>query len=135
MSSKLFLLLSFAGLTGACASEVDRAPSSPRKLDASHSRWSFELPRDGTPNDNGYIGPFCCTGVSAVVESDAGADLGYVYFFASTCPCYTDQERSWAPDVQIKVAGRTDLDDPSSDLEKNEVDFLAEELTFGASRS
>jgi hypothetical protein len=107
-------------------------------LEPSKSRWSFELPSEGTPNDNGYIGPFCCTGVTAVVESDDGRELGYAYFYGWEGQAYlSGEESSSAPDFAISLAGLSDLDADAApvELEKGEIAFTAGELVSGLSRS
>ena len=44
----------------------------------------FNIPRDGAPNNNGTIGPFCCTGHTATVTDSAGRPVGYIYSFGFT---------------------------------------------------
>jgi hypothetical protein len=113
------------------------APPEDVDLGPSKSRWSFELPREGTPNDNGHIGPFCCTGVTAVVASDDGRELGYGYFFGWDGQAFTNGERSFAPDFYILLAAVSDLeaDADTAELEEGEIAFTAGELVSGLSRS
>jgi hypothetical protein len=115
--------------TAAGAGGGDAAPLGPSK-----ARWSFELPSQGTPNDNGDIGPFCCTGVTAVVN-DQGHDLGYGYFFSWKGQAYTNGTDSWMPDFTLGVAGVQDLDDPSSPLRMSEIDFDAGHIAEGMKKS
>lgn len=140
MLRKTSFLLSILVLTAGCAANIsnetsggsggsDAAPLGPSK-----SRWSFELPGDGKPNDNGSIGPFCCTGQTAIV-TDNGHDLGYGYFFGWKGQAYTDGTDSWMPDVGIRVAGVQDLADPSSPLEESEIDFDAGKIASGSKKS
>jgi hypothetical protein len=115
--------------------ETDSAPDV--DLGPSTSRWSFELPSEGTPNDNGYIGPFCCTGVTAVVTTEEGDEIGYAYFFSWEGQAFTNGETSFAPDFQIFLQGRVDLEDevPPFDVEDGELSFTAGELVPGLSRT
>lgn len=131
-------MIAWVGLLSGCANViVDEDPGvDPVKLGESKSRWSFELPGDGTPNDNGHVGPFCCTGETAVVKSDDGSEIGYGYFYSWKGQAYfTGPDSSGAPDVSILVAGRQDLATAWSPLEQGEIDFMADELVAGSSRS
>ena len=135
---KSLLLIAWVGLLAGCGEVVvDADPAGdPVTLGESKSRWSFELPGDGTPNNNSYVGPFCCSGETAIVKSDDGKDLGYAYFFGWKGQAYfTSADTSGAPDLSILVAGLTDIKTPSSSLEKGEVDFMADEMIAGSSRS
>lgn len=61
---------------------------------------------------------------------------GYAYFFSWKGQAYfTSADTSGAPDLSILVAGLTDIKTPSSSLEKGEVDFMADEMIAGSSRS
>src|SRR5262245_33974442 len=45
-------------------------------------RQVFDLPGDALKNDNRAVGPFCCTGHTAVVRRIGdGVPLGYAHFF------------------------------------------------------
>jgi hypothetical protein len=123
---------------GGIAVESDETEPDDVDLEDSNSRWSFELPSEGTPNDNGYIGPFCCTGVSAVVESDDGRELGYGYFFSWEGQAFNSgEDSSFAPDFAISIAALSDLEADAStgELETGEIAFTAGELVSGLSRS
>lgn len=135
---KSLLVISWLGLLAGCGQVVvDTEPvDNDVTLGESQSRWSFEMPGDGTRNDNGYVGPFCCTGETAVVKSDDGSELGYAYFYGWKGQAYlTSADTSAAPDLAILVAGLDDLDTPSATIEKSEVAFTADELIAGHSRS
>jgi hypothetical protein len=121
------LLLLLAGCLGSGEAVFETSPL---------ERASFVLPADGTPNDNGSIGPFCCTGVTAVVESNAGAAVGYAYFYSWKGQAYqVTPTTSVAPDASILIAGLADIEDPRSPLVKGEIDFTAAEMEVGASKS
>lgn len=138
----LFVILWF-GLLAGCGEVViddevvdDEEPADNHvTLGESESRWSFELPGEGTPNDGDPIGPFCCTGETAVVESDDGSELGYGYFFDWKGQAYNTSTGSIAPDVAILVAGSLDIETPSKLMAKGEIAFMADELIAGSSRS
>lgn len=135
---KYLPVIVWVGLLGGCGQViVDGDPvDNEVTLGESQSRWSFELPGDGTPNDNGYVGPFCCTGETAVVKSDDGRELGYAYFYSWKGQAYlTGDDSSAAPDVAILVAGLQDLDAVPTEIEKGEITFTASELIAGTSRS
>lgn len=135
---KSLFAVAWFGLLAGCARVVVDAESDENTvtLGESESRWSFELPSEGTPNNNAPIGPFCCTGVTAVVKSDDGLDLGWGYFYDWKGQAYlTGSDSSAAPDVDILVAGHSDIEDPSSPIEESDIAFAAGELIAGTSRS
>jgi hypothetical protein len=43
---------------------------------------SFEFPDDGVSMNNARIGPFCCTGHIAIVNSKEGNPIGYIHFLS-----------------------------------------------------
>lgn len=134
----LVLAASLSGCGGiAVIEESTEEPPEDVELGPSKSRWSFELPSEGTPNDNRSIGPFCCTGVTAVVVSDDGRELGYAYFFGWDGQAYQTEESAFAPDFAILLAAAIDLEDdtPPIELEQGEIAFTAGELVSGLSRS
>lgn len=120
-----------------CGAIVVTDESDEEGLGPSDSPWSFELPSEGQPNDNGSIGPFCCTGRTATVATDDGRELGYAYFYDWYGQSYDTGEGSWAPDFTVRIAGVTDLeaDADTGELETSEVAFTAGELEPGLSRS
>ncbi|MFO0591357.1 MAG: hypothetical protein U0441_27665 [Polyangiaceae bacterium] len=136
--TKQMVLIGWVGLLAGCGGVVvDSDPAEDQTtLGASEARWSFEMPEDGTPNNNGFVGPFCCTGKTAVVKADDGAELGYAYFYDWKGQAYlTGEDSSMAPDVTIHVAGLTDIVTPSKTLEKADISFTADELVAGTSRA
>ena len=96
---------------------------------------SFLRPSEGTPNNNAHIGPFCCTGVTAVAEAKDGYAVGYAYFFTWHGQAYTDGTTGFAPDVAIMLAGLEDVHDPTSKLIEAEIDWAASEMEVGATKS
>lgn len=135
---KHLLVMTWVGLLAGCGGVVvDSDPAGDTvTLGESKARWSFEMPADGTPNNNGYVGPFCCTGDTAVVKSDDGSEIGYAYFYDWKGQAYnTSADSSMAPDVLIHIAGVTDLNAAPATIEKSEIDFTADELVTGTSRS
>ena len=96
---------------------------------------SFYLPGDGVLNNNGYIGPFCCTGETATVRRSDGSPIGYIYFFGWEGQAYQVGDRAIAPSIEILVSGAASLSDIHSEQQESKVAFLAEEMTPGASRS
>jgi len=127
---RAFPLLVFPLLLAACPSSVETT-SEPGLLE----RTSFELPTDGADNNNGSIGPFCCTGHTVTVEATAGYPAGYVYFYGWKGQAYTSGASSFAPDVAIRIAGLADVHDPKSTMVESEIDFTADEMDIGAQKS
>lgn len=125
-----FLVLAFPLLLTACPGSVATTPV-PGLLE----RTSFELPADGAPNDNAYIGPFCCTGHTVTVQATAGYPAGYVYFYTWKGQAYTNGTKSFAPDVSIEIAGLADVHDAKSPMVESEIDFTTSEMAIGAQKS
>jgi len=96
---------------------------------------SFSLPVDGVPNANGYIGPFCCTGVTVTVDGTDGSALGYVYFFGFTNGVNAPDDMSYAQDLSILISGVPSIDDPSAPQVTGEIDFAASAMQAGVSKS
>jgi hypothetical protein len=42
---------------------------------------TIEFPGGGTKNDNRAVGPFCCTGETAIIHDVEGKPAGYIYFY------------------------------------------------------
>lgn len=114
---------------GACGGNVERG------LNEEPSLAAFTFPADGVDNDNGYVGPFCCTGRTAVVEDAEGAPLGYAYFFGFDGGRIIHDQRSVASTLSILVAGRASLADAASPLVTGQVDFSESDLATGTTRS
>jgi len=99
-------------------------------------RKSFRFPEEAQPNNNGSIGPFCCTGRTVTVRRADGGPVGYAYFFAWKGQAYkTSPNSSKAPDIQILVSGLANLADLHSESRGNAICFSAQEMSPGASRS
>jgi hypothetical protein len=96
---------------------------------------SVSFPADGVPNDNGYVGPFCCTGRTAIFKDASGTTLGYSYFYDFADGRLLADDSSVASSLGILIAGRSDLDDGSSPLVMGRVDFEAAELEVGARKT
>jgi hypothetical protein len=91
------------------------------------ARTRFRLPEDATPNNNGSIGPFCCTGRTATITTSDGRAVGYVYFFGWKGQALSQGNTSFVPDIEILVSGLADSQNPSSPMEKSSVVFTAYE--------
>jgi hypothetical protein len=130
MLARLLLVLSLLTLLPGCPSSVETEPQpQPQQHDDGFLLpSSFHLPEEGTPNNNASIGPFCCTGVTATVQTTAGYAAGYVYFFGWEGQAFTNGETSFAPDVKILLAGLADAHDPQSNLLTGEIDWDAGEM-------
>ena len=129
-----FLLLSAA--CGGSATPLGPPSTTPDAGDALLPRTSFLLPDDGTPNDNGPIGPFCCSGTTLVVRDRANQPVGYVYFFGWHGQAYnTSSTSSAAPDLSLLVSGVAADADAASPEVTGEIDFDGSEMKPGAART
>lgn len=143
MLTRLLRLVPFLVILSGCGNVVVDAPEPgtgtttlPEPEDDPFlKKSSFHLPTEGTPNDNKAIGPFCCTGTTAVVEAKDGYPVGYVYFYTWEGQAYTNGDTSFAPDVSIQVAGLEDAHDAQSKLIKSQIAWKASEMTVGSARS
>jgi hypothetical protein len=130
------LVVACALLSSGCGGQIQAPSDASPAANVSLVRNSFDLPGDGTPNANGWIGPFCCTGHTVTVESSGGFAVGYAYFFSWKGQAYmTDATHSVAPDFGVLVAGLANVQDPGSELVKGEIDFAGSDMLPGASRS
>ena len=97
---------------------------------------SFVLPNDGIPNNNQPLGPFCCTGKTAIVFGNDGNPEGYIYFYSWDGQAYNvGDNRSIAPDIKILVSGVADLSDVHSEQQESSISFSAVDMIQGQSRS
>ena len=96
---------------------------------------SFRLPDDAQPNNNGTIGPFCCTGRTVTITRYDGVPVGYAYFYGWNGQAYMCGGRSVAPSIEILVSALSNLTDPNSESRQGSISFLAKEMSPGASRS
>jgi hypothetical protein len=98
--------------------------------------WSFRLPGDGIRNNNKRIGPFCCTGWTAIVHGPDDRPLGYVYFYGWAGQAYNcGKGKSIVPDLIVLVSGLANLTDSNSPMEKSQVQFTAAEDSMGTVKS
>jgi len=115
-------------------------PLPPEDVDAQTAelitQQRFLLPEDAIPNNNGWIGPFCCTGYTVrAVGTDANS-MAFAYFFSWETQAYNIGQTSFVRDVTIFVAGRVDpKNNPQSYIAQNAIHFTAEELASCASKT
>jgi len=123
-----------AGLAGLCLSLslVGSLEAQSRAQDGGLRESSFHFPEDGAPNQNGYIGPFCCTGQTATVHDPEGRPVGYAYFFGWVGQAHDDPFRF--PELEILVSGAADLRGDDTQ-QKSVLRFVAEAATPGSSRT
>ncbi|MFO0548661.1 MAG: hypothetical protein U0271_09750 [Polyangiaceae bacterium] len=124
MLSSLVGLVALSGLLAAC-----EEPNSP------FVETEFLLPDDAEQNDNGSIGPFCCTGRTVTVETKSGHEAGYAHFFFWDGQAFSDDKTSYAPNVIIDIAALADVEDETSELLQSRIFFDGNELAVGESRS
>jgi hypothetical protein len=98
--------------------------------------WSFRLPEDGTMNNNKKIGPFCCTGWTAIVRGPDDRPVGYIYFYGWAGQAYNcGHGKSIVPDLIVLVSGLANLTDSNSPMEKSQVQFTAAKDPTGTNKS
>ncbi|AKI99734.1 hypothetical protein ATI61_10969 [Archangium gephyra] len=100
-------------------------------------RWvgSYRLPQDGVENNNAPVGPFCCSGKTLLVREPEGEGvLGYAHFYSWEGQAYNFEGGSGAPDVLLRLSGRTQLDAGVGEEEMGHIAFTAAELKAGASK-
>lgn len=134
MLTRFLIALSLIAILPGCSSSVETTEELPpeHEPDPFLEKSTFHLPSDGTPNDNGYIGPFCCTGVSAVIQTKEGYPAGYAYFFGWEGQAFNSGDTSYAPGVEILIAGLTDPHDPKSALVESKIHWSAADMKIGA---
>ena len=115
-----------------CGGKVEGTPSD---VNAEPPLASFVFPADGVPNDNGWVGPFCCTGQTGVVNDANGTAIGYSYFYSFDDGLNLSDQQSVASLLSILVAGRSNLSDARSPLVMSQIDFATGELEVGATKS
>ncbi|GAA3894745.1 hypothetical protein GCM10022276_12340 [Sphingomonas limnosediminicola] len=69
---------------------------------------TVEFPGGGTKNNNGVIGPFCCTGETAIIHDTEGKPAGYIYFYDFSGGRILDPSHSVASTVSILVSNGAD---------------------------
>jgi len=100
------------------------APDS--KTDAFMSKRRFLLPEEGTPNNNDYVGPFCCTGHTAIFTDTSSLRLAFAYFFGWENNAFLQGDKSYVQDVSIGVAASQLSVQTAYDFDS--FHFTAEEL-------
>ena len=65
---------------------------------------TIEFPGGGTKNNNGRIGPFCCTGETAIIHDIEGKPAGYIYFYDFSGAKILDANQSAASSVSILIS-------------------------------
>jgi hypothetical protein len=118
----MFRSFAAACIMSFCSALVVNAPEAMAELK------SFILPDDGQPNNNARIGPFCCTGDTAIVRSRRGDPIGYIYFYTWKGRSYNVGNSSIVPDFTISVSGSADIADLDSVQIENQISFQARSL-------
>ena len=98
-------------------------------------REYFALPADAEPNNNGDIGPFCCTGRTAIVRASDGHPVAYVYYYDFPGGGLTVGNTSYASELALLVSAAIDPADPTSAHEQARIAFRADEMRYGFSRT
>lgn len=98
------------------------------------SKHTFTFPGDGTKNNNGTIGPFCCTGETATVTKVNGSPVGYIYFYDFADAVNLSPTSSAAAKVGLLVSSESS-DSPGSDQVKSELWFDAANAGVGSVRT
>ncbi len=129
---RVLLAVSLLLAAPSCGGKVEGTPSN---ANAEPPLASFGFPSDGVPNNNGYVGPFCCTGRTGIVKDASGDAIGYSYFYGFDGGLLVSDQASVASNLSILVAGRVDLAVAGSPLVTNQIDFGAGELQVEATKS
>ena len=118
-----------AGPTQDAASQTnhDMSRASQRLRDS-----SYDLPGQGTPNHNGDIGGFCCTGETAAILTADKRPVGYVHVFDWPGQAMSVGGRTLVPGLTVRVSGARNLRDAASPRDTSSVVFLASSATPGA---
>lgn len=95
----------------------------------------FFFPKDGQPNNNGYVGPFCCTGRTAVVRTVDGYPVAYVYFHEFPGGGIVVGGASFATTLTLPISAAIDPSNPNSPHQLGKITFRADEMRFKLSRS
>lgn len=78
------------------------------------SKTTFTLPGDGQKNKNRTIGPFCCTGETATIQTSKGVPVGYIYFYDFDGGYNLSPTKSVATSIKVLVSGASDLLSPDT---------------------
>ncbi|MBI4555975.1 MAG: hypothetical protein HY706_00200 [Candidatus Hydrogenedentes bacterium] len=115
----------------------ERQPSRvPRQALPANARHlgSTRFPGGGIPNNNGYIGPFCCTGETATVFAANGQAIGYAYYYGlADGAVQLGPGRTGVPGFKILVSGPANLNGSAANQAKSELLFNASNFHPGAS--
>lgn len=85
----------------------------------------YVFPGGGEMNMNKPIGPFCCTGETATVQSVFGVPLGYIHFYDVEDAINVSNTRSAATKIKVNVSGASDLASPENSQVKKTIVFVA----------
>lgn len=100
------------------------------------AKSTFHVPDlDGEDNENGFIGYFCCTGITGTVRSRCGDAVGYFYFFSWDGSAFnTSDGDSAVTDIRLDLTGSRDVQTPRTPHDTGSVSFLAGVDEIGATR-
>jgi hypothetical protein len=119
------------------ASAAKRLGPTPEKKGRPKSgllRTAFRLPGDGETHENKQIGPFCCTGETAIVRRSDGQPVAYIHFYSSKGRAQNVRGVMVVPELEIGLSSLRSIADLQSGHQLGVVSFPASELVAGASR-
>jgi hypothetical protein len=101
---------------------------------AKAGRLVLSLPEDAEPHEGKAIGPFCCSGYTAIVPNLQGKAMGYIHFFSWQGQAVRVQDKVMAPDLMVHVS--EELGDKGKDEPLIEaLSWKAKELVPGSEKS
>jgi hypothetical protein len=101
--------------------------------DAFLTQTTFEMPGDGEPNDNAFVGPYCCTGSTGTVRSAAGYSVGYFHFYFWDGQAYNLSDHDSAvPTLVLDVSGSSNVLNPRAKLVNEVVRIEPSVASIGA---
>ena len=113
-----------AGATGGAAGAAGAAPKCIHEP-------TVTFPTGGVPNDNQFIGPFCCTGRTATVTRWDGIPVGYVYYF-NFGDAYQLTKDFGITELDVLVSAVPHLWETGAQMERSSLPFLVENVAVGA---
>lgn len=95
---------------------------------------AFDLPGDGAPNDNAFIGPFCCTGRTVTIRRFDGVPVGYAYVWGFAGG-FQVENKTFVTHASVMIAGAPHLWQTTPPLPSGTVDFGPSDVAVGATKT
>ena len=96
---------------------------------------TFVFPGGGIRNNNNYLGDFCCTGETGVVQDNFGNYVGYIYFFGwGNKPAEVTDEGVVIDQLEILLSGAKTFDNVLSPVRDKTVLLFPNNEVFTGSQ-